>query len=180
MGYTTEFEGEISIEPPLNEHEIAYLKGFNYTRRMHRNLGPYFTDTDDTVSHGNTGAFGLGHHGQNHREDVVDYNKPGPEQPGLWCGWTPNETGTAIVWDGGEKFYDSRTWMTYLIDTFLKPGATLQQELMIMNQVPGRFYPAEFGEFTFDHVLNGVIEAQGEDEDDRWSLVVENGVVTVE
>jgi len=27
MGYTTEFDGSVSISPPLNAHEIAYSEG---------------------------------------------------------------------------------------------------------------------------------------------------------
>jgi hypothetical protein len=34
MGYTTEFDGSVSISPPLNAHEIAYLRKFAASRRM--------------------------------------------------------------------------------------------------------------------------------------------------
>lgn len=50
-------------------------------------------------------------------------------QPGLRCQWEPTEDGTAIKWNGEEKFYKSPEWMTYLIDTFLKPAAALASEL---------------------------------------------------
>jgi hypothetical protein len=36
MGYTTEFDGSVSISPPLNAHEIAYLRKFAASRRMDR------------------------------------------------------------------------------------------------------------------------------------------------
>jgi hypothetical protein len=75
-----------------------------------------------------------------------------------------------------EKFYNSEERMTYLIDLFLKPDAMLASELA--NPVPGRHYSAEFRHFTFDHELNGVIDAQGEDDDDRWRLVVTGNTVT--
>jgi hypothetical protein len=42
MGYTTEFDGSVSISPPLNAHEIAYSRKFTASRRMGRALGPYF------------------------------------------------------------------------------------------------------------------------------------------
>ena len=32
MGYTTEFDGSVSISPPLNAHEIAYLRKFAASR----------------------------------------------------------------------------------------------------------------------------------------------------
>jgi hypothetical protein len=33
--------------------------------------------------------------------------------------------------------------------------------------------------FTFDHVVNGTIDAQGDDPDDRWQLVVVDNEVRV-
>jgi hypothetical protein len=108
MGYTTEFDGSVSISPPLNAHEIAYLRKFATSRRMDRARGPYFVD-------------GSGPFGQGHDDDIRDFNKPPGGQPGLWCRWEPTKDGTAITWSGVEKFYNSEEWMTYLIDLFLKP-----------------------------------------------------------
>jgi hypothetical protein len=48
----------------------------------------------------------------------------------------------------------------------------------LANPVPGRHYSAELRHFTFDHELNGVIDAQGEDDDDRSLLVVTRNTVT--
>lgn len=150
MGYHTDFSGQIDVVPPLNAEEIAYLKKFAETRRMNRINGPYFVD-------------GTGYMGQNRDPDVIDSNAPPKGQPGLWCHWVPTDDGAAIEWDGGEKFYDSVEWMLYLIDHFLKPGALAPLPLLQKN-----------------HVLNGTIEAQGEDSDDRWDLIVENNQVFVQ
>jgi hypothetical protein len=163
MGYDTEFDGKVSISPPLNAHEIAFLRKFATSRRMDRARGPYFVD-------------GSGLRGQGPDDDIRDFNQPPTGQPGLWCEWEPTDDGTAIKWNGEEKFYDSKEWMTYLIDTFLKPGAVLAGELA--SPVPGRQYSEEFGHFTFDHELNGVIDARGENEDDHWQLVVTGNTVT--
>lgn len=165
MGYTTDFDGEVRIDPPLNPEEIAYLRKFAGSRRMLRDLGPYFTD-------------GSGLFGQGDDPDIRDHNSPPTGQPGLWCHWVPSDDGSGIGWDGTEKFYDAETWMTYLIDTFLKPGAAVQTELA--SPVEGRHYPDAFARFTFDHVLSGVIDAQGEDPEDRWRLVVEDNAVTTQ
>jgi hypothetical protein len=148
MGYTTEFFGSIEIKPSLNDAEIAYLHAFAETRRMKRDRGPYFVG-------------GGGHRGQNHDPDVGDSNAPPDGQPGLWCQWVPNEAGTALEWDGGEKFYEAERWMAYLIDHFLKPGA-----------LASACGDPQFEDFSFDHVLGGEIEAQGEEYDDRWLLRV--------
>lgn len=161
MGYTTDFTGHVSIEPPLNEHEIAYLRRFSESRRMQRQRGPYCT--------------GTGPYGQDRESDVTDYNHPPVGQPGLWCNWTVSDDGARIEWNGSEKFYYSDEWMRYVIDTFLAPEATLKQELA--NRTEGRHYPEEFAHFTFNHVTNGVIDAAGEDETDRWRLSVRDNVV---
>jgi len=87
--------------------------------------------------------------------------------PGIWCNWapvtqhswvtgarghkTPVKTyGAGIGWNEAEKFYSSAEWMKYIIDKFLAPKG---------------------------YVLNGVIEAQGEDPEDRWKLLVEDNKV---
>lgn len=149
MGYTTDFYGSVSVSPPLNSDEIQYLKKFNETRRMECMQGPYYVDRG--------GAFG-----QDHGPDIFNYNSPPRGQPGLWCNWTPTDDGTAIEWDGGEKFYDAELWMQYLIDHFLRPGAFANLPFLQKN-----------------HTVNGTIDAQGEDSDDRWQLVVEDNKVRV-
>lgn len=44
-----------------------------------------------------------------------------PEMPGFYCQWRPNEEGTALEWDGGEKFYEYEAWLEYLIEHFFTP-----------------------------------------------------------
>lgn len=155
MGYTTDFYGEVTVSPPLNEEEQAFLHKFAEICHMDRESGPYFL--------GGSGSFGQG--------DDSDIRDPrrGPEgQPGFWCQWVPNEDGTAIEWNGGEKFYDAETWMAYLIDHFLRPGAEA-----------GRCGDPQFERFSFDHTAEGEIEAQGEEIEDKWLLRVEANKVSV-
>jgi hypothetical protein len=156
MGYTTDFYGQVVVSPPLNASEIAYLDKFAETRRMDRERGPYFVD-------------GSGMFGQGGDSDIRDHNEPPEGQPGLWCQWIPTDDGKAIGWDGGEKFYYAEEWMVYIIDHFLRPGARA-----------GASGEKQFADFTFDHVVNGAIEAQGEDPDDKWRLVVEDNEVRVQ
>lgn len=162
MGYTTHFSGEVAVSPPLNADELRYLQRFSGSRRMARGKGPFYAEPGDN-------------YGQDHAPDITDYNAPDPSQPGLWCKWVPTESGEAIVWDEGEKFYDSEEWMRYLIDTFLKPGCVVEK-LMEDGQLSDEI-ALQFADFTFDHVCNGTIEADGEDPDDRWLIVVEDNVV---
>jgi hypothetical protein len=142
MGYSTTFEGHVTITPPLNPHEIAYLHRFADSRRHQRPEGPYST-LDYSYSEVPRG----------------DYSQPADGQPGLWCDWEPTGGGTAIRWNGSEKFYEATAWMQYLIDHFLKPDAAAKGQ-------PG------FEEFTFDHMVNGVIHAQGDEPSDTWDLRV--------
>jgi hypothetical protein len=151
MGYTTSFNGGVRVAPPLNAAEIDYLRKFNETRRMSRLQGPYFVGGD-------------GFKGQQPDSGIIDYNSPPKGQPSLWCQWEPTPDGASIIWDGGEKFYDAAEWMKYLITHFLQPMALAKNELWFLQA---------------NHVVNGVIEAQGEDPDDRWDLVVQDNEVFI-
>ncbi len=68
-----------------------------------------------------------------------------------WFDFEFNEEMDALQWDGAEKFYDADQKMQYLIDKAVEK------------------YP----ELSF----NGILQAQGEDYDDRWQLVVKNNKV---
>ena len=150
MGYQTEFEGRITIEPALNAEEVAYLNKFAATRHMDRANGPYFVDG----SHG----------GGPDESDVHSYNKPHSSQPGLWCKWAPTEDGTALEWTQHEKFYDAAEWMQYLMDHFI--GSTPAAALKLP--------------FLQGHVCNGAISAQGEEPSDMWLLEVKDNQVSVQ
>lgn len=130
---------------------------------------------------GQEGGYYVGSHsdgcyGQNRDDSILDYNEaPGHKklssgdferswqerqraidsgecQPGLWCKWQPNEAGTAIEWNGAEKFYDYVPWLKYLIDHFLGP---------------------------WGYKLNGTVEWQGEEGSDFGAIVVDDNVVRV-
>jgi hypothetical protein len=82
---------------------------------------------------------------EDHREENKGY-------PGIWCQWVPNDDGTAIVWDGGEKFYNYVEWLKYLLHIYLKPKG---------------------------YVLNGKMHWCGEEEDDKgWIIVEDNHIFT--
>lgn len=103
MGYSTDFVGTISIQPPLNASEIEYLQAFSDTRHMLRKEGPYFIgDTED---------------------DVLEYNTPPAEQPSLWCQFLPSDDGTYLEWNGAEKTQAGKEWIEYIIKHFLKKSA---------------------------------------------------------
>lgn len=177
MGYTTDFIGQFNLDKPLTPEQSIYLIKFNKTRRMKRDSkkamvlnDPYRTEVDLTI--GEEGQYfvgGLGDFGQGHDPSITDYNSPPIGQPGLWCQWTVgNKYGeplsehhdfnsqdtlpTSIVWDYGEKFYEYKKWLSYIIENFLKP---------------------------WGRTLNGEIVYQGEDIHDRGKIVVIDNIVSM-
>lgn len=129
MGYTTEFSGEFKLDKPLTVAQVAYLKRFADTRRMKRDAEKTAQRDDPArkrveLDVGPDGAYfvgATGFAGQEHDDDVVEYNSPPTGQPGLWCQWIPAEDGEIIEWDGGEKFYEYVAWIEYIIKHFLTP-----------------------------------------------------------
>lgn len=155
MGYSTDFYGAITLDPPLNELEIKFLDAFAGARHMHRKSGPY------TIGEGEYGMDDLC------SDDILDANQPDPEQPGLWCQWVPDENDPSeVVWDGEEKFYNATEWLEYLIQHFIGANPIAK------TRDYDRYH------FLQGHTCNGFIECQGEDNDDRWCIDVTAGIVT--
>ena len=156
MGYTTEFDGQFAVTPPMDEETITFLTKFADTRRMGRDLTKLGLTRDEADKYGVDGEFwvnGGSDFGQARDASIIDYNESPRTQPGLWCHWIPahNDPANFIEWDGGEKFYDAETWLEYLIIAVLEPRG---------------------------YTLNGRVLAQGEEVSDRWTLdVMDNEVV---
>lgn len=156
MGYTTEFSGSFKLDRPLSEAQRKYLAQFAGTRRMKRREAGLPSDPLREAVNlpiGRDCQFfvgGSGFAGQDRDESIVDYNYPPDGQPGLWCQWVPNEDGTAIEWDGGEKFYSYTEWLKYIIENFLKP---------------------------WGHTLNGKVHWRGEEFSDLGTIVVKNNAI---
>lgn len=160
MGYTTEFEGQVDIYPPLNLQEYSFLMDLSTSRRMDRTKGPLYVG-------------GKNYSDQLGGQDVLNNNRPHPDQPGLWCKWEPTNDGLHIHWNGAEKFYDSVAWMKYIITKLLAPEAE-----GYVAQHASEDERLQY--FTCNHIVNGEIRAEGEDRDDIWKLVVEDNVVYVQ
>lgn len=158
MGYHTDFTGQFDLDKPLTMEHKQYLHAFNGTRRMKRDAMIAKTMADPKrlstgLPIGKDAGFFVGveaDHGQVSDASVVEYNTPPSEQPGLWCQWTPNEDGTAIKWDGGEKFYHYTEWLEYLIQHFLGP---------------------------WGYLLNGQVAWDGEDNRDQGIIHVKDNMV---
>ena len=161
MGYTTEFQGQFLLNKPLTKHHKEYLEMFSESRRMQRNPNYKFEPNElnekcvDLMAacglEGMEFYCGNGFCGQDPDNSITEYNYPPAGQPGLWCQWVPNEEGTAIEWNGIEKFYEYVPWIKYIIENFLKP---------------------------WGYVLNGEVTWEGEDQGDMGKIIIKNNVVT--
>jgi len=70
----------------------------------------------------------------------------------LWLQWIPTEDKMGLEWDQGEKFYEAETWIEYLINKILEPNG---------------------------YIVNGTVNAQGEDPGDKYNItVINNKVIT--
>jgi len=151
MGLHTDYLGHVRIEPVLSPAEVDFLKSFNQTRHC-----------------GDMTAVDVVAHPMDNEPtgDVESYNRTAPDMPGLWCPWTCCDEGCCLRWDGGEKPYAPDPWLSYLIDTFLRRGASLAAD------------PAarRLG-LTFDHVLNGMLVGERHETTELFALEVRDNVV---
>ena len=117
MGYTTDFDGEVKTDRPVDDKTYELINGLNRTRRMKRKIegygveGEFYVDPD---------PLSCGQDFEN--PNVIDSNNPPSTQPGLWLQWKMMDDRQTIEWDGGEKFYAYTDWMEYIIDKILAPA----------------------------------------------------------
>jgi hypothetical protein len=151
MGYTTYFEGSFEVrnkcgeKVSLNGETKSFLIKLAKTRRMARDISGY----------GEEGEFfldGEGYMGQDKEPNVINYNAPPKTQPSLWCQWVPTEDGRAIVWNGGEKFYEYEDWIKYIHDKILFPRG---------------------------YILHGTVSWQGEEPEDFGKIVYDMGLIEI-
>lgn len=102
MGYTTDFNGQLSLSKPLTEEQFKYINDFNSSRRMKRDVNklmelykgkggfPGKTVKKNTPNqiYGVDGAFFVNatNMGQDRDESIIDYNIP-PGQSLMLKSW---------------------------------------------------------------------------------------------
>ena len=160
MGYTTDFEGSFAITPTPSPEITKYINAFADHRHMVRDpekvkaLFPNWKEQCFNGELGNECEFfvgGTGPFGQDHDDSIINFNSEPGDCPSLWCQWII-ENGE-LCWDGGEKFYEYVDWLKYLIKNFFEPSG---------------------------YTLNGVVDFQGEEDDDCGKITVVNNKVTME
>lgn len=114
MGLHTSYLGHLRITPALSADEVEFIRSFNDTRHCGDDDAPLRTTqhpADDEATSGGEA-----------------YSRAAPGMPGLWCPWSCCRTGCCLHWDGVEKPYAPQEWLGYLINTFLRPRATLRAD----------------------------------------------------
>lgn len=154
MAYRTDFIGHVEVRPGLNEAEVAYLAAFTASRRWRRPEGPYAVPAEPCEPEPTAGRA---------------WNLPAEGQPTLWCDWVPCWDGCCLTWEGEERFAGVGTWLGYLVDHFLRPGA-----------VASRGTDPRFGGFTFDHVLDGMVVGCRRDNKQLFAVTVSENRVREE
>ncbi|HEY3692100.1 MAG TPA: hypothetical protein VGL46_17685 [Pseudonocardiaceae bacterium] len=170
MRCRTHFWGSITVDPPLNEHETTYLKEKVAGDWDAHPRGPYRTRPAESAVTANAI-----HRGRSATDAPA---LPAQNVPALYCDWVLADDGTTLGIAERETYNDPAGWARYLIDTFLRPGAVLQHDLA--HRLAGWDYPPELDYFSFDHVCNGEVDAQGQQRDDRWRIAVRDNQLSIQ
>jgi hypothetical protein len=101
-------------------------------------------------------TFKWGYYREDEEEkNILDYNIPPYNQPGLWCHWIPkrNKDGDVILWNEAENFYHYFEWIQYLINNFFLPWKI---------------------------EVNGIIKFHGENQDDNGYIEIINNQASIQ
>lgn len=190
MGYTTDFNGELTMSKPLSNDQFEYINKLAETRRVKRNVKvlmkmyggkdgyPGRTPDKNTPEeiYGIEGEFfvgGTGYGGQDNDASVIDSNQPPGQKP-----YAVGFKGVKKHPNKGKK--QPSLWCQWIVEgegdgmTLLWDGGE-------------KFYNyIEWLEYLIDRffnpwgvILNGEIEWVGEDSGDRGKIVVKDNVVEV-
>ena len=189
MGYTTDFQGQLNFDRVLTNEEVNYIKKFNDSRRMKRDVsklydiykgegGNPFLPKEQT--YGNEGEYfvgGTGHAGQDRDDSIIDYN----ESPGSVLKSNDEDFGT--YWSRHTK---------QIQDGLCQPGlwcqwTTDENGTHLMWDGGEKFYNyVEWLKYIINHFfekwgvkLNGEVYWKGEDGEDMGKIVVKDNWVTV-
>jgi len=160
MGYSTNFTGSFSLDRKLDPETEKLLHNLNVSRRMKRDISKLaqikgICESEAIKKWGSQGQFYFDKTDIWITADgsIIDQNCPPEGQPSLWCNWMYNKFGSSIEWDGNEKFYHYIEWIRYLITHVLEPKG---------------------------YILNGLVEWEGEDSDDRGRIIINANIVKVQ
>ena len=189
MGYTTDFQGQLNFDRVLTNEEVNYIKKFNDSRRMKRDVsklyeiykgegGNPFLPKEQT--YGNEGEYFVGrtgHAGQYRDDSIIDYNGA----PGSVVKGKDEDFGT---------YWSRRT--KQIEDGLCQPSLwcqwTINEDGTCLEWDGGeKFYNyVEWLKYLIQHFfdkwgvkLNGEITWEGEDSEDMGKIVVVDNEVIV-
>lgn len=164
MDNKAKFQGEITVNPPLNEFERSYLLAFHKTPHVIYVDGPLHVTSDDNETFAPT---------EDEYYSVIDRENFDTSQPGLRSFWDINDEGTGMLNEEPENAVMAGEWLDYIIKSLFSDKA---KSYVGMHHTGDR----RFDRFSFNHVFNGVIHGYGENPDDIWRITVKDNVVTTQ
>jgi hypothetical protein len=158
VGYSTHYLGRLDIEPVLNQAEIEWLRAYAEVWEP----GEWGYDLPP-----------------NPRGAIPDSRRRGRELTGAdedpevrtpWgrCDWRPCVQGCCLGWREFEKSNNAVAWLEHLVEHFLCPDGL------------ARGMHRDFADFTFDHVVRGVIAAERGDSRQLFLIRAVDNVITTE
>lgn len=194
MGYTTDFEGELTLSKPLSKEQFDYINKLCQTRRMKRDVNKLMkmydgkhgypgtskeTNTPEEI-YGNEGEYfvgGGGFAGQDHDKSVIDNNTP-PGQLGYKDGdfntrLNENQRRT----EAGEC--QPGLWCQWVVEGDYEQVLQWNGGEKFYNYVEWLKYLINHFFSKWDVKLNGEIKWFGEDRNDIGQILVVDNVVTV-
>jgi hypothetical protein len=143
MGYTMIWHGKLAINPPLPQAVTQYLTRF--FERRHVLMSP---------KHQEHGAFEVDYLPPDEEDkaalDIVDWNRPPPSQPFIWCDWEIDALGSSLT-IRRPRNYRSIEWLEYIIWKFISP---------------------------YHSVVSGTMTWRGEEVGDEGCLYVDGNIIT--
>ena len=156
MGFSTHYLGRLDIEPILNQAEIEWLRAYAEVCEP----GKWGYDLPLNPRAANAGRYPFERESARPQVDV--------DAPWGRCDWMPCVEGCCLRWRSEEKSNNAVSWLRHLVDHFLCADALAR----------GRH--EDFEDFTFDHVVGGVIAAERGDSRELYLIRAADNVITTQ
>jgi hypothetical protein len=196
MGYTTDFNGHLTLSKPLTEEQFKYINKFSETRRMKRDVSilmelydgkfgyPGTSKEKNTLEeiYGKQGEYfvgGLGSYGQTNDRSILDYNSP-PNQLDYNDGGEFNDR-----WEENNRRIKNGECQPGLWCQWIVTG---DENGMVLEWDGGEkfYYYIDWLQYLINHfftkwgvLLNGTIEWFGEERTDFGKIIVNDNVITI-
>jgi len=159
MGYHTDIDGVLKIEPALTGRQLSYLREFHDVRHVRRRVEIAVNRPDEVRMRANLpigveGAYAVSL--SENSDGAFDYNNPPQGQPHVWCPWTVDLDGESLfVPEGYENPHEYVEWLRWLIgNVFAHWHRKVTGSVTYQGEEPD-----DFGRITVTHDDQGPIVA---------------------